>query len=56
MNNIKSYIIGDNGNDLFVHMSDIEMEGYKTLRDGQAVDYVEGTTEKGPCAKNVVPQ
>ena len=58
-NNSKGYGFitpSEGGNDLFVHMSDIEMEGYKTLRDGQAVDYVEGSTEKGPCAKNVVPQ
>ena len=44
------------GKDLFVHMSEIKMDGFKTLRDGQNVDYEEGTGEKGPCATNVVPK
>ena len=44
------------GNDLFVHMSEIKMDGFKTLRDGQSVDYEEGSGEKGPCANYVVPK
>jgi len=44
------------GKDLFVHMSEIQMEGFKTLRDGQDVDYQEGSSDKGPCATNVVPK
>ena len=46
----------DGGKDLFVHMSEIKMEGFKTLKDGQSVEYQEGTGEKGPCATNVVPK
>ena len=46
----------DGGKDLFVHMSVIQMEGFKTLRDGQNVDYEVGTSDKGPCATNVVPK
>jgi len=46
----------DGGKDLFVHMSEIQMEGFKTLKDGQAVDYTAGSSEKGPCATNVIPQ
>ena len=46
----------DGGKDLFVHMSAIQMDGFKTLKDGQSVEYVAGSTEKGPCATNVVPQ
>ena len=46
----------DGGKDLFVHMSEIQMEGFKTLKDGQAVDYVSGESDKGPCATNVVPK
>ena len=42
--------------DLFVHMSEIKMDGFKTLKDGQNVEYNEGSSEKGPCATNVVPQ
>ena len=44
------------GNDLFVHMSEIKMDGFKTLRDGQCVDYEEGNGDKGPCATNVIPK
>ena len=42
--------------DLFVHMNEIKMDGFKTLRDGQSVDYEVGTSDKGPCATNVVPK
>jgi len=42
--------------DLFVHMNEIQMEGYKTLREGQNVDFEEGSSDKGPCAVNVVPK
>lgn len=41
--------------DMFVHMNEIQMEGYRTLRDGQSVQYEEGTSDKGPCATNVIP-
>ena len=44
------------GKDLFVHMSEIKMDGFKSLRDGQAVEFTEGMGDKGPCATNVVPQ
>ena len=46
----------DGDKDLFVHMSEIQMEGFKTLSEGQSVDYNEGTSDKGPCATNVIPQ
>ena len=42
--------------DLFVHMSEIQMEGFKTLKEGQKVEFIEGSSEKGPCATNVVPK
>ena len=42
--------------DLFVHMNEIKMDGYKTLQDGQTVEYEDGTSDKGPCAVNVNPQ
>tara|TARA_B100000945_G_C20386749_1_gene600134 strand:+ start:674 stop:886 length:213 start_codon:yes stop_codon:yes gene_type:complete len=41
--------------DLFVHMSEIKMDGFKTLKDGQSVEFTEGVGQKGPCATNVVP-
>tara|TARA_B100000287_G_scaffold410069_1_gene438070 strand:+ start:673 stop:885 length:213 start_codon:yes stop_codon:yes gene_type:complete len=43
------------GKDLFVHMSEIKMEGFKTLKEGQEVQYEEGETDKGVCAVNVIP-
>jgi CspA family cold shock protein len=45
----------DDGKDLFVHHSEIQAEGYKSLNDGQKVDYTVGQGQKGPCATNVKP-
>ena len=45
----------DGGKDLFVHHSEVKMEGYATLNDGQKVEYEVGEGKKGPCANNVVP-
>lgn len=48
------FITVDGGNDVFVHFSAIQMDGYKTLREGEKVsfDIIDG--EKGPQAANVV--
>ena len=45
----------DGGKDLFVHHSEIKVDGYATLNEGQKVEFVEGQGQKGPCATNVVP-
>ena len=45
----------DGGKDLFVHMSGIMMEGYKTLADNQSVEYEVGTSDRGDIATNVIP-
>ncbi|MDA3800444.1 MAG: cold-shock protein [Kiritimatiellae bacterium] len=45
----------DGSNDLFVHHSEIQADGYKSLDDGQKVEYTEGEGRKGPCATNVKP-
>jgi CspA family cold shock protein len=45
----------DGSKDLFVHHSDIQVDGYKSLDDGQKVEYVVGEGQKGPCATKVKP-
>ena len=50
------FIVPDEGGkDLFVHHSEIQMEGYATLDDGQKVEYEVGEGRKGPCATKVMP-
>ncbi|MCI2944486.1 cold-shock protein [Staphylococcus haemolyticus] len=48
------FIERDNGNDVFVHYSGIAGEGYKSLEEGQNVDFdiIEG--QRGEQATNVV--
>ncbi len=58
-NNAKGYgfIISDkNDSDLFAHYSSIQMDGYRTLKAGQAVtfDIIDG--DKGSHAVNIVPE
>ncbi len=43
------------GQDLFVHFSAIQNDGYRTLDDGQAVEYEPGQGQKGPQAEQVRP-
>ena len=43
------------GDDLFVHHSNITMDGFKTLRDGQAVEYEPAQGRKGLEATSVRP-
>jgi CspA family cold shock protein len=42
------------GRDVFVHYSAIQGEGYKTLSEGQAVEFDIIQGEKGPQASNVL--
>jgi cold shock protein len=42
------------GRDVFVHYSAIQGEGYKTLSEGQAVEFEVMQGEKGPQASNVL--
>ena len=55
-NNQKGYgfISDEAGNDVFVHYTGLNMEGYKTLEEGQAVEFDVTEGEKGPQAVNVV--
>ena len=45
----------DGGEDLFVHHSNIQMGGFRTLQDGQKVQYEPGQGRKGMEATNVSP-
>ncbi len=55
-NNGKGYgfIETDEGKDVFVHFSAVQGEGYKTLNEGQSVEFEVSDGEKGPQANNVV--
>jgi CspA family cold shock protein len=47
------FIERDDGDDLFVHYSNIAGDGYKSLDDGQAVEFDIGQGQKGDEAQNV---
>ena len=47
------FIVGEDGSEVFVHFSAIQGEGYKTLKEGQKVEYVVGQGQNGPQAENV---
>ena len=47
------FITGDDGKEVFVHFSAIVADGYKTLDEGQEVEYEVNDGEKGPQAVNV---
>ena len=43
----------DGGDDVFAHFSAIEMDGYKTLKEGQQVEYEVQEGPKGPQASQI---
>ncbi len=47
------FISQEDGNDVFVHFSSIEASGYKTLSEGDKVDFKIEESDRGPEAKNV---
>ena len=47
------FISDEEGKDVFVHYSGITMEGFKSLEEGQEVEYDIVDGEKGPQAINV---
>ncbi len=47
------FIETDDGNDVFVHHSDIQGDGFKTLQEGESVSFDLADGEKGPRAANV---
>ena len=46
------FITADN-KDYFVYYKEIQGTGFKTLKEGQKVQFVAGTSPKGACAKEV---
>ncbi|AMM41844.1 Cold shock, CspA [Candidatus Desulfofervidus auxilii] len=48
------FIQREDGSDVFVHFSAIEAQGYKTLEEGQEVEFDVVETSKGPQASKVV--
>jgi CspA family cold shock protein len=49
------FIEREDGPDVFVHFSSIAGDGFKTLSDGQKVEFTVTDGQKGPQAENVVP-
>ena len=41
--------------DVFVHFRSIQGEGFKSLKEGQKVEFTLGEGQKGPQAENVIP-
>ncbi len=50
------FIEGEDGEDVFVHFSEIQSEGFKTLTEGQTVEFEKTDGKKGPQASNVIPR
>ena len=48
------FIEQDSGEDVFVHFSAIQMDGFKTLAEGQAVEFEVQNGDKGLHAMNVM--
>jgi CspA family cold shock protein len=49
------FIAQESGPDVFVHFSAIQGSGFKTLAEGQKVEFTVTQGKKGPQAENIVP-
>ena len=47
------FITTDEGNDIFVHYSQIQKDGFKSLEEGERVEFEVVDGDKGPQASNV---
>ncbi len=47
------FITSDEGNDIFVHYSALNQEGFKTLNEGDKVEFEVVEGDRGPQASNV---
>tara|TARA_B100002019_G_scaffold165913_2_gene143355 strand:+ start:1110 stop:1307 length:198 start_codon:yes stop_codon:yes gene_type:complete len=50
------FISSEEGKDVFVHFSAIQAEGYKSLQEGDQVEFDVNDGDRGPQAANVVKQ
>ncbi|SMC52622.1 cold-shock DNA-binding protein family [Desulfocicer vacuolatum DSM 3385] len=50
------FIEQDEGSDVFVHHTAIDMPGFKTLSEGERVTFDIEDSDRGPAARNVVKQ
>lgn len=48
------FIASQHGEDVFVHYSSIQGDGFRTLEEGQQVEFTIGQGKKGPQAQDVV--
>jgi CspA family cold shock protein len=49
------FIERESGDDVFVHYSAISGDGYRSLEEGQRVEFTVAQGQKGPQAQDVVP-
>lgn len=49
------FIEREDGEDVFVHFSAIKSEGFKSLEEGQKVEFDVEEGQRGPQAANVIP-
>jgi cold shock protein len=47
------FIAPESGGDVFVHFTAIQMDGFKTLREGEDVEFEVETRDRGMHARNV---
>lgn len=47
------FIESEEDGEVFVHFSEIRIDGYKSLKEGKSVEYELASNEKGQMAKNV---
>ena len=49
------FIEQENGPDVFAHFSNISGDGFKSLAEGQKVEFTVTQGQKGPQAENIIP-
>ena len=49
------FIQQESGPDVFAHFRQIQGDGFKTLNEGQRVEFIITQGQKGPQAENIIP-